>query len=149
MTDALGSLESLLGSLCDQLPAAIGAVLCDFEGESVVAALGAAPVPPEAEARAREHVPRAMALTMPVGEFLMRLAGAEPCALLRLFGAPGEQHGSGAIEWIELRYEAIDMLVRRLPSDFYLVVVLRRPAVIAEAKRAMAAVSPALAEHVS
>lgn len=144
-----GELEALLEALCDRLPSAIGAVLCDFEGESVVAALGAAPVPPDAEARAREHVPRALALTMPVKEFLIRLAGAEPCALLRLFGAPAALHGGGAIEWLELRYEAIDMLVRRLPSDFYLVVVLRRPAVIAEAKRAMAAISPALAEHVS
>lgn len=77
-----GELEALLEALCDRLPSAIGAVLCDFEGESVVAALGAAPVPPDAEARAREHVPRALALTMPVKEFLIRLAGAEPCALL-------------------------------------------------------------------
>lgn len=138
-----------LVDLCQAVPSAIGAVLCDFEGETVVSALGPAAPPKEAELRAKEHVPRALALTMPVGEFLVRLVGAEPCALLRLFGDGGRVRGAGELAALEVQYEEVELLIRRLPNDFYLVLVLRRPAVRGTARWHLGRIATALAEHVA
>ena len=142
-------LSQPLVALCGAVPKAIGAVLCDFEGETVVSALGRAPPPPEAAARAKDHVPKALALTMPVGEFLVRLGGAEPCALLPLFGDRGRARGAGELRTLVLRYAAIELLIQRLPNDFYLVLVLARPAVRALAERHLLAAAAQLAEHVA
>lgn len=141
-------LQTILDDLAGAVPKAIGAVLCDFEGETVVASLGAARAPEQAEALAREHVPRSMALAMPVQEFLVRLAGAEPCALLRMFSLLGDKHGTGALSTFELRYDEVDVLVDRLPNDFYLVLLLRRPAVIGHARHHLRRAGRALGPHV-
>jgi hypothetical protein len=142
-------LEAIVSDLCARLPCAIGAVLCDFEGEAVCCALGSADAPAEAEKRAREHVPRTLELTMPVAEFLIRLAGAEPCGLLRMFEASSEKHGTGHLCSLEMRYGEVEMLVKKLPNDFYLVLVLRRPAISAEARRLVVEAGARLAEYVS
>ena len=130
-------LEGVLQALCLEVPDAIGAVLCDFEGETVVMALGAGDPPPEALARAQEHVPRALGLEMPLKAFLMRLAGAEPCALLRLFQGRCEIGHAGALQGLTMRYAEVDLLVERLPEDFYVVLAVRRPEVTAQALRAV------------
>jgi hypothetical protein len=142
-------LEGIVRDLCAQVPQAIGAIVCDWEGEAVVCALGGATVPPEAELRARDHVPRAMELTMPVSEFLVRLAGAEPAGLLRVFGECGERFGTGCLDALEVSYREISILIRRLPNDFYLMLLLRRPAITAQATPHMVLASQRLAEHVS
>jgi hypothetical protein len=129
-------LEAILHALCAAVPAAIGAVLCDFEGETVVAALGTAAPPAAALARAQDHVPRAIALHMPLPAFLMRLAGAEPCALLRLFSEAAAHGHAGGLAGFTVRYAEVELLVERLPEDFYLVLAVRRPAVSALAQRA-------------
>lgn len=141
-------LQEILDRLVASLPDAIGAVLCDFEGETVVAALGPARAPHEAETYAREHLPRSMAVSMPVQEFLVRLAGAEPCALLRLFQEQSHLHGSGTLTMLELRYVDVDMIVDRLPNDFYLVALLRRPTIVGQAKRHVRVAADALRSHV-
>lgn len=128
-------LELILRDLCGAVPEAIGAVLCDFEGERVVSVLGAAEPPAEAVARAKEHVPRALALSMPLGEFLIRLAAAEPCALLGLFGAAARTHRAGPVASLTLQHQRVELQVFRLPDDFYLCLVLRRPVVSALARR--------------
>lgn len=142
-------LDEIVRDLCVRVPRAIGAILCDFEGESVVCALGDAHAPPEAEDRAREHVPRAMSLPMPAREFLMRLAGAEPCALVHLFEESARKCGAGGLASLEFRYREIEMLIHRLPNDFYLVMLLRRPAITAAARRHLATAIVLLREHVS
>jgi hypothetical protein len=142
-------LAAIIRELLDHLPRAIGAVVCDWEGEAIACALGAADVPAGAKELARDHVPRALELTMPVSEFLIRLGAAEPAALLRMFEESGKKRGTGELSWLEARYEAVEMLVCRLPNEFYLVVVLRRPAVAAEARRHMVRASAMLVEHVS
>ncbi len=141
-------LQAILDRLVASLPRSIGAVLCDFEGETVVAALGPSRAPAVAEAYAKEHLPRSMAVTMPVQEFLVRLAGAEPCALLRLFQAQNDAHGSGAVSMLELRFGDVDMIIDRLPNDFYLVALLRRPTVLGRARRHVRVASDALRSHV-
>ncbi len=141
-------LQEIVDRLVAALPEAIGAVLCDFEGETVVTALGAARAPHDAESYAREHLPRSMAVAMPVQEFLVRLAGAEPCALLRMFQAQNEAHGSGALAMLELRYKDVDMIVDRLPNDFYFVALLRRPTILGAARRHVRAAADALRSHV-
>lgn len=141
-------LQEIVDDLAAQVPGSIGAVLCDFEGETVVLARGDANAPDEAEDMARDHLPKAMALTMPVQEFLLRLGGAEPCGLLRMFGELGAKGGAGQLTHLELRYETVDLLVDRLPNDFYLVLVLRRPAVSGVARHAARIAARLLSPHV-
>lgn len=129
------ALQAPLVALCRGVPDAIGAVLCDYEGETVASALGPAPAPAAAAARAREHVPRALALSMPVAEFLVRLAGAEPCALLNLFDGSIRKHGGGFLRAMHFRYSEVELLVRRLPEEFYVVLVVRRPSESGSARR--------------
>lgn len=114
--------------MCDRIPEVIGAVLCDQQGETIVSALGRAPVPPEAREKAQEHVPSRLDLNIPVGEFLVRLAGAEPCALLRSLQVTHAERGAGALDAYVARYGTVDLVVEQLPDDLYLLVVLRRPA---------------------
>lgn len=120
-------LKAPLQQLCARVPEAVGAVLCDFEGETVVTRLGAAAPPSAAALRAQDHVPKTLAMQMPVAEFLMRLAAAEPCAPLRHFAACTRAGGFGAVHGLEARYAEVEILTECLPEDFYLVLVLRRP----------------------
>ena len=142
-------LEQILEALCADVPEAIGAVLCDYEGETVVVALGAAEPPAEALVLARDHIPRNLALQMPLKAFLMRLAGAEPCALMRLFAAQCEGAGAGPLVAFSIRYREVDLLVERLPEDFYLVLAVRRPAVVGLARRAARRAVEVLVPHLS
>ncbi len=116
--------------VCDKVPEVIGAVLCDQQGESIVSALGTADAPPEAHDKAKEHVPTQMGLSMPVGEFLVRLAGAEPCGLIRQLQMAQNERGAGTLDAYVARYAEIDIIVEQLPEDLYLFVALRRPASI-------------------
>ena len=143
------NLERVIQNLTDRVPRAIGAVLCDYEGETVLTALGSTPAPEGARRRALEHVPKALKLSMEVGEFLVRLAGAESCGLLRHFDEGGRRFGAGALFSVEMRYSDIELLVHMLPNDYYLVLLLRRPAAIAEARRHVEVASQRLAEHVA
>lgn len=113
--------------VCDRVPQVIGAVLCDQQGESIVSALGSADVPPMARQRAKDHVPTNMGLNMPVSEFLVRLAGAEPCALMRQLQMAQIERGAGALDGYVARYADVDVVVEQLPEDLYLFVALRRP----------------------
>ena len=142
-------LEEILQSLCGRLPEAIAAVLCDFEGELVVSATGDASLPREAEENLFEHVPRARRLTIPEPEYLLRLAAAEPCAILRMFHESGARVGLGALREIEVRYAAVDMLVRQLSHAYYVVLFLRRPALMAVARRGLRAAGLALEPHLA
>ncbi len=120
--------------VCDRIPRAIGAVLCDQHGETIVSVLGAADVPPEARDRAKEHVPTRIGLNMPVNEFLVRLAGAEPCALLRQLQVANDGYAAGVLDGYVARYAEVDLIVEPLPEDLYLLVVLRRPASVGHAR---------------
>lgn len=119
-------LNQALSTLCRRT-GAVGAVLCDDEGETVTASLGPAPLSPEAEALAREHIPKAMELQMPIGEFVLRLAGAESCAVLRGVQGACTRRVGGRLDHLHLRYSELDVLIEPLPEDFYLVLMLRRP----------------------
>lgn len=137
----------ILEALCQQVPEAIGAVLCDFEGETVVTALGRAAPPHDAIVRAQEHVPKAMALSMPVAEFLVRLAGAEPCALLRQFADVGVRRQAGGLRTLEMQYREVQTFACRLPEEFYVVLVTRRPALSGRARACVSRAAAALAPH--
>ena len=142
-------LDCIVGDLCRSVPHSIGAVLCDFDGETVVSALGSAPIPAAAEVRAREQMPRSLASSIAPRELLMRIGGAEPCALLRLFGEAGPSRGAGDLMDLEMRYDEVEMLVRRLPNEYYLVLVLRRPAITARARREVRRAGDLLEPHVA
>jgi hypothetical protein len=141
-------IEEALDALLEEVPEAIGAVVCDFEGEAVVSSMGAAPLPREAEERVMEHVPKRIALDVPIGHFLMRLGGAEPCALLRTIDHLGCQRGAGSFRSLHLAYERVEILVDPLPSDYYLVLVLRRPALASHARFHLQRATHRIAEYV-
>ncbi|MEL7370821.1 MAG: hypothetical protein AAFN74_18010 [Myxococcota bacterium] len=127
--------QDIVQVICDRVPEVIGAVLCDQQGETIVSAMGRSEVPPEANERAKEHVPHTMDLDMPVNEFLVRLAGAEPCGLVRQIQAAQNERAAGTLDAYVARYAEVDLIVEQLPEDLYLFVALRRPASIGAARR--------------
>jgi hypothetical protein len=142
-------LERALASLCDALPGAVGAVLCDEVGETVVCVPGPGRLPPEAEAEARRHAPRNLPIAMPLGEFLLRLGGAEPATLLELLGAGARRHRAGPLVEVCSTFAEVVLLMRPLPDDLYLVLVLRRPVVLGVARRALAAAAARVARDLA
>jgi hypothetical protein len=141
-------MQAVLDAFCAETPEAIGAVVCDDEGETVVSALGAAVVPRDADVRAREHVPRSMTLHMPVGEFLVRLVGAEVCAVLRALDRTSRWGAAGPVRVVHLAYREVELLSRTLPEDYYLVVVLRHPRVVGAVRRRVEAAARVLARDI-
>ena len=99
-----------------------------------MSALGSGEVPPTARERATDHVPDRMEINMPVNEFLVRLAGAEPCAIIRQLQAAQNERGAGTLDAYVARYAEIDLIVEQLPEDLYLFVALRRPATVGLAR---------------
>ena len=120
----LDALETVIEEAA-AIPGAFGAVLCDFEGESVVARLGLNQLPSEIENEARKHVPDALRSELSVGEFLLRLAAAEPCSMLLTFGRSPEAE-AGRLHILEIGFARVGLVVMTLPEDFYLVIVLDR-----------------------
>lgn len=146
----MSPLEAALEQVAS-IPGAFGAVLCDFEGETVVARRGPAELPEPALEEARRHVPERLGSRIAPADFLLRLAAAEPCALLALFARQGEAAGAGALEALELGYARVGLLAVRLPEDYYLVVLLdrRAGASFGLARRVAQAVLPAIAREIA
>jgi hypothetical protein len=142
-------LQVVVEDLCRAIPSALGAIVCDYEGESVVHALGQAPLSPSAERNARSLIPRALQPTMSIEEFFLKLAGAEPCALLRMLEEPSRGHGFGGLVSLEMRYQGMDLLVRRLPDEYYVVLLLRPPALVSSAHDKLERASQVLARMIS
>lgn len=126
-------LSAVVERLCAEVPEAIGAIVCDYEGEAVVWAFGRGELPSGAERNARSRIPQSLELQMSLTEFLLRITGAEPCGLLRIFGEKSTARGLGTIRSLDLRFESIDLLVRPLPEDYYVMLAVRRPAIRAAA----------------
>ncbi len=137
----MNELEQILFKLCSSVPEAIGAVLCDSEGEAVAIAWGTRKIAPEAEAQIPLHVPRALSLDQPPAQFLIKLLGAELCASLRQWveavGAAGPAHVLAA------RYRHLELLVSPLPEDFY-VLLLAEPPIRGRAERSLRLAKEAL-----
>lgn len=142
------SLEAEVQSLCVHIPEAIGAILCDFEGERVVSALGSAPLPPIAAAQALDHVPRNLSLSVPPAEFLLRLCGAELCGLMERFQQISTDHQLGDPYGLELSYRGVRLCAAALPEGYFLLVVMRSPAQIVRARRILKGVCAAVREDV-
>lgn len=143
------SLEDLVARAA-AVPGALGAVLCDFEGEAVLTQLGSTPVPAAMLEGAKSQIPARLSHIGSPADFLLRLAGAEPCALLALFGQRSEALGGGTLEALELGFARVQLLVTRLPEDYYLVMVLDRTVSggFARARRVAAELHPALCREV-
>lgn len=120
-------LERILRELCALVPRAIGVVLADDDGESVVTVRGLAALPPGAREEAARHVPRALAASTDVEQLALRLAGAEPSAVLRIIGL-------GRCRAYEVRHGAVDVLVERVDDELYVVLFVLRPAVRAQVR---------------
>lgn len=123
-------LEHILRALCAAVPRAIGVVLADDDGESVVTVRGSAPLPHGARAEAERHIPRALAATTDVEQLALRLAGAEPSAVLRVLGP---RHGRA----YEVRHGAVDVLVERVDDELYVALFVLRPVLRAQARPAL------------
>jgi hypothetical protein len=51
-----------------------------------------------------------------------------------MFGEKSELRGGGALVGFDLRFTEVDVLVRRLPEDYYVMLALRRPSSSAVAR---------------
>lgn len=107
------------------LPGIYGAILCDFEGEAVMVRFGEEPLPEGALDHATSQVPHAVRADAASGEYLLRLAGAEPCALVALFQQRSSAGGAGELEAFELGFRRVRVTVIRLPEEYYLAVFAR------------------------
>lgn len=146
-------MSSLSAAVADAAAArgALGAVLCDFEGEAVLTCVGGTPLSDAVATEAMRHVPEALPAHHSPEEFLLRLCGAEPCALLALFARTATATGAGTVAGYELRFETVGVVVVCLPEDYYLTVVLDLavPGTLVEARRVAQAVRPRLAAEIA
>lgn len=120
-------LEPILRRLCAAVPRAIGVVLADDDGESIVTVRGSAALPRGAREEAARHIPRALMATTDVELLALRLAGAEPSAVLRLIG-PGRATA------YEVRHGVVDVLVERVDDELYVVLFVLRPVLRAQVR---------------
>ncbi|MEM1025696.1 MAG: hypothetical protein AAGJ19_18610 [Myxococcota bacterium] len=139
----LNEFEALLASLCEN-PEVVGAVLCDDEGEMVATSRGPAELPVGAEEQAVRHMPSALSADVPAPEFLLRLGSAETCGPLRLMQRIAKRGAAGEVQIVAVRYRELDVLVHALPEDFYVVVFVRRPNLLAGLRARLEAVGQAL-----
>lgn len=131
------------------LPGVFGAVLCDHEGEAVIARFGPEPLPEAALHHVASQVPKAVREDAASSDYLLRLAGAEPCAMLALMQQRSERAEAGAIEGVEIGYRRVRVALLRLPEDYYLAVFARAGAVSpAWVRRVLDRVRPALEAEV-
>ena len=140
----MDNLTEILTHICETIPETIGVIMCDQEGEKVVGVAGKATLPTGAADRARSQLPANMQSEISSREFVLRIVGAEPCALLRLLDERGQASGAGRVDSFDLRYRELDLLVQRLPEEYYVVLALRRPNVIALAREALSSAAEAI-----
>ncbi len=127
-------LEAILTALCAELPDALGIVLADADGESIVTVRGPAPLPSGTEAEVRRHLPRALESTIALDVFALRLAGAEPSPVLRALAERARSAGAGPLVAYEVRYRAVEVLVSAVDEELYVALFLRRPAQLDRAR---------------
>lgn len=138
-------LEAAL-SAAAEVQGVLGAILCDGEGEAVLTRVGPSPLSPPMEREARSHVPDSLHSEEALVDFLLRLAGAEPSALLASLRARTVAGGGGELEGLEIGFRAVRVVVVELGKEYYLVTVLDRASArgFAEARRMAERVRPAL-----
>ncbi len=114
--------QALLDELVLQVPM-IGAVVGDFEGETVVAALGEQQLSASVLASANSHIPQQMSLSMSPAMFLLRLAGAESSALLHQLREIHASQDGGAVRNVEWNYCQLRYVFALMPEDYWILVV--------------------------
>ena len=125
-------MEPILQELCDRFPQALGAAVCDSEGESLGSALGSAEFPQQSleliESALPLHYDRASWTEQETKMFALRQWAAEPSRsaglLRRAYEFAGESHG---LDIFSIRSEALDLAVGVMEEHMYLVLVLVRP----------------------
>lgn len=138
-------LAAVVEDLARSVPEAIGAILCDYEGEAVVLQPGAVRLSDPQVAAAREHLPRALESTISLEEFWLRLGGAVPGPALHQLREAHRSVGRGTLVMVELSFAEAAVLVGCLPEDYYVLLALRRPALRERARVQLSRTSSALA----
>lgn len=139
--------QRIVADLCQSVPSAIGAVLCDLDGEQIAGAEGAAPLPARALERAQSQLPQTLRDTQPERQLVLRLATAD--VIRWVHGLAAVAPSSGKVLAIELRYGSAEILIQTLPEDHYLVLVLARPCVTALARHHLDAAGRTLATWIA
>lgn len=142
-------LVDVLDALCGDVPEAIGAIVCDFEGELVVHAAGPAPVPEHAVQEAADHIPEALSDREATREFVLRLAAAEVCTAVRQSDETLRGCRASGLQGLEMRFAEVDLLVHTLPDDYYVVLAAARPALLARARMRLAQAARGLAPMIA
>jgi hypothetical protein len=131
------TIDAVIQELCSGLPRAIGAIVCDPDGERIAHAEGRAPAPLSATDRAKAQLPQSMRDRSESLELLLQLAAAEPQAYLRALHDRGRSSGAGDLKTVELQFADVCVLVSPLPEQHYLLLALRRPCVVLDARQAL------------
>jgi hypothetical protein len=107
------SFTPLLGRLLDQTPEAVAALFLDESGETV----------------------EMVASDLPEED--IRLVGAYLGIHLRQLGRILRDARMGEPRWVHLEKDALHLHVLTLPDGYYLMLIQRRPAVVASARRCL------------
>lgn len=142
----LNEFEALLAPLCEN-NGVLGVVLCDDEGEMVATRRGPAELPTGAAEHAVKHMPSALSADIAAPDFLLRLGSAETCGPLRLMQRIAKRGAAGEVRTVDLRYGELDVLLRALPEDFYVVVFVRRPSLLAGLRARLEVAGQGLSAH--
>ena len=125
-------MEPILQELCDRFPQALGAAVCDSDGESLASVLGSARFPQDSllliESALPLHYDRASWTEENTKMFALRQWAAEPSrstgVLHRAYEFAGESQG---LDVFSIRSETLDLVVGVMEEHMYLVLVLLRP----------------------
>jgi hypothetical protein len=147
-------MEKLLEDLCQCCPAALGAAVCDSEGESLALALGSADFPSSSLQLIDARLPRQFdRQSWPENDtklFTLRQWAAEPSrstGRLRQAWKSGAEHA--CLTAFCLRFRHIDLAMATLEDHMYLVLVLRRPNLLSLSRREVMRTAHALEHHLA
>jgi len=135
-------MQEILQKLCERFPAALGAAVCDSEGESIDIALGSGHFPEASLKRVESSFPlqynRASWTEEKTRMFALRQWAAEPSRSTGLVNRAYEFAGDFQIlDIFSIRSQALDLVVGVMEDHMYLVLVLARPNLNALAQRAV------------
>lgn len=142
------SLESLLDT-ASQCPGTFGVLLCDYEGETVMSRFGDTEVSSVVLDAAASQLPGSLRTKVEAKEYLLRVVGAELCPLLAQFDRVTQNADEGPLIGFELVFEHIDLVVRRLPDDYYLAFVLGKGRGLGAARYWADRLAPSLSAEVA
>jgi len=135
-------MQKALEQLCELVPEALGAAVCDADGESLALAIGAADFPECGWELIRTAMPRQFAEEHrsldESKQFVLRQWAAEPSRSSGILNRAHLTAGASEPSQFSLRFDEFELLVHVMVEQMYVVLVVRRPCVTPIAARYLA-----------